>query len=723
MKQFIKLLLSVLLAIICIPSAVSAREDTKDLLKLTSEEAKWLEDNKERSFTVGLTPQSGFDYFKYNEEEKGYIEPLLSKISEDLGIKINLRVSENWNEIYTALQEGDIDIIYGANETPERAQFMAFTKPVLEMPYAIVSRKEGPVHTIGDLDNRRVGFLKGDYVIETLPKIYKNIYYHRRLYLSEDDGINALVNGLIDAYITTGGPDVYEYIFKYPELAYTFKINSITSDETFSTRKSDNTLVEILNKEIIDLEKDFIPEIINRSQIEYNFKIMNLTEKERKWLKDDGTAVVGVTKDYLPFDYYKDGEYKGVDANILKEISKMTGIKLKYYYSDFDDLENKLKFQDINILNIAKTDARLSYVIYPQPFSRERDIIVGRKDKREVKDIFGLEGKTVAVVRGFWHKDMLLKNLTNVDIIETNSIEKSMRLVIEGKADYLIENPTVVKYYTEELQYFDLVQRGDTSTDSFLYFGVSKDKPELASIINKVLPIMDIEDLSRKGYEEVPHKDNRRSYQRLVSVAAALVFALILICIYVIKLVKDLINMKTEQELLKQREYLLSIDMLTELHNRNYLSTKAMESLNDLAFPQVLIAADMNDLKIINDTYGHAAGDMLLKEFSGALKEGCPENSQLFRIGGDEFIVIITGSSEEEALATVENIKEAARGRKIFFSRHKDFTLTAALGYSIRYSKEVSFDELSKIADISMYENKRIYKKQKKGCNLRKVNK
>jgi hypothetical protein len=46
--------------------------------------------------------------------------------------------------------------------------------------------------------------------------------------------------------------------------------------------------------------------LMNQSKIEYNMKIMNLTESEINWIKNKGEATIGITKDYLPFDYYND---------------------------------------------------------------------------------------------------------------------------------------------------------------------------------------------------------------------------------------------------------------------------------------------------------------------------------------------------------------------------------------------------------------------------------
>lgn len=508
-----------------------------------------------------------------------------------------------------------------------------------------------------------------------------------------------------------GGPIVYDYIYRFPDLAYAFKIHNITSDMTFSTRKENKILANILDKEIKYLSsKNKLGELIDKSEIEYNIKIMNLTDKEIEWLKKDGKAVVGVTKDYLPFDYYENNIYKGISGEIIKEISKRTGIKFITSYGDFDSLYEKLTKGEIDVLNMAKTDERLKYAWYPRPYSLERDVIVGRKDSRDVRDIFGLEGKRVAVIKGFWHYEYLKKNLTNVNIIETNNIQESLTMVHKGKADYLIENPTVVRYYTEELQLYDLVEKGNTSADSCLYYGITKGKPELASIIDKVIPLMDIDELSKIGYEEVPHVANKEYDKKLILTIIGLGILLIIVILLVIKLIKDLIKERTETELLRQREHFLYIDTLTDVHNRNFFSRKIKDTIDYKPYPQAVIAADMNNLKAANDKYGHHVGDELLKLFADILKETCPKESLIFRMGGDEFQIILESFDENQVKKIIGDIKAATKERKIIISENEMIRPSAAYGYAIRWSPEKSFDELIKIADQRMYIDKNRHK-------------
>lgn len=710
-KKFILICIALFTIISSCNFNVLAATKNSTSLNLTEDEINWINNNEDRIFALGMFNILGSESFEFNNQTNGFMNPLIKKINEDLGINIKIDLSKSWSEVYLKFQNNNIDILYGINETSERDKFMLFTTPILKMPYAIISKKDGSVRTIGDIDKKKVGFIENDYVIEELPRLYKNIKYEKKLYFSNDEEINALRNNEIDAFITVAGPFIYDFLYKYPELSYAFKINTITCDMTFSTKKENNMLMEILNKEITNLQQGKeLFEIIDKAQVDYNLKIMNLTDEEKKWLLEDGTAIIGIAKDYLPIDYYDNGEFKGIEGNIINEVSKMTGIKFKYDYDSFDVLEQKLYRGEIDVLNVAKTEERMKKIIYNEPFFKERDIIVGRKEEKDVKDIFGLDGKSVAVIKGFWQNESLEKNLINVRIVETKNIQESMSLVNDGKVDYFIENPTVVKYYIEDSQYYNLVEKGTTSTDSYSYFGVSKDKPGLASIINKVLPMIDIDEMSKKGDDDVPYKDYSKKYYTLNLTIGVLIIFLILVLFCLAKLFNSWVKEKTEKQLLKQRELLLSIDALTEFHNRNYFNTKILKNIDNLNYPQVLIIADLNNLKVINDTYGHQTGDILIKKFAEAIREACPKESQTFRIGGDEFIIILTGSSDAIAMNIIKEINEKTESKTILLDDNNEIIVTAALGYSIRFSNKISFKQLFSEADKNMYCCKRKYK-------------
>lgn len=670
-----------------------------------AEEEKYLRDNKERTFILGVDPCSGMEYFKYDSKEAGYIIPLMDYISKDLGIKIKVE-ARSWSEIYPDLINGKIDILFAANQTEERKKFMSFTKPVYKNPYAIITKNGSGIQTIGDIDHKRVGFLKEDYIIDRLPKLYDKINYQKFVFDDTQEGIEAVNKGTIDAFITVGGAIVYDYIYAYPELNYVFKINKINSELTLSTRKENEILACLLNREIASIKDTKLKEIIKESEIKYYRKIMKLNDAELNYLKKDGQAVVGITKDYLPFDYYSNGQYLGISGEIIKEIGNKTGIQFTYVYDDFDALYKKLKRGEIDILNVAKTEERLKYIIFPRPFSNERDIIVGRKDSLDVRDIFGLENKKVAVISEFWHKESLEKNLVNVNIIETKNIIESLKLVNDGKADYLIENPTVVRYYIDELELYDLCEKGVTTSGSYLYYGINKDKENLASIIDKVIPLLDMGELTKKGYGEIPHKESKVQEKRLIFIISGLGILLFFLVLLMFKTKKDLIEEKMKIEALNAREELLYTDTLTNLKNRNHYITKVKNKIDEQPYPQTLIIADMNNLKIVNDKYGHQLGDELLKMFSKSLHEICPKNSYLYRFGGDEFYILLFETDINYAEHLINRVREYLDINGVMIGEDTIIRASVAFGYSYRENNLKSMEEMGKEADFHMYRNK-----------------
>lgn len=706
MRKYISLTLVLLIYIFLIVGN-ALEGDLKHAVRLTEQEKKWLEDNKNRVLIMGLVPYSGTDYYQYNGEDRGYLLELQKSLQEELGLKIKIEATKSWAQIYKGLQDGDIDILCGANETPERKRFMSFTRPVHKYPYGIIGKANSNIHTIGDIDGKRVGFIDGDVVIDLLPQKYKNIKYEKREFATQEDGIQALLEDQINAFIITGGAVINEFLYRYPDLKLVASIRTITSDMTLSTRKEDQILAQILDKKIAQMNNTILPKLIHEAEVGYYKKIMNLTPEEIGWLSKDGIAIYGVTKDYLPFDYYKNGQYMGISGKIIGEISKITGIQFIGKYDDFDVLYDLLEKGEIDLLNIAKTEERIKRFHFPRPYSTERDVIIGRKESEEVLDVYGLEGKTVAVIKGFWHGEHLVKNLTEVKIVETNNIQESLKLVQNKKADYLIENPTVARYYIEELRFYDLTEKGVTSTDSYLYYGIAQSQPELASIIDKAIPLLDIDALFKEGYREVPHRYDPESYRRLIALIIGLGVLLITVILFVIKLINDLIKERTETELLRQREQFLYTDALTGLHNRNYFNRKVKDQMDQEKYPQTVIICDINNLKIVNDQHGHPVGDELLKTFADSVKSACPKDSVIIRMGGDEFLILLTAIAEKEVERIIEEIKQRNNNKPLITEKNHQIVVESAFGFAVRYSSQMAIEDLIQLADKNMYSNKR----------------
>lgn len=150
-------------------------------------------------------------------------------------------------------------------------------------------------------------------------------------------------------------------------------------------------------------------------------------------------------------------------------------------------------------------------------------------------------------------------------------------------------------------------------------------------------------------------------------------------------------------------EFLGKHDILTKLYNRSYF----VDELNRLdrkgPLPVTIIVADLNGLKLVNDTLGHAAGDALLRRAGEVLHEAVTKPHCAARIGGDEFVVIMPGSHEAEGTTMAADIEELVEVNNQFYTGP---ALSFSLGVATSLATERLEDTVRR-ADKRMYEAKR----------------
>ena len=147
--------------------------------------------------------------------------------------------------------------------------------------------------------------------------------------------------------------------------------------------------------------------------------------------------------------------------------------------------------------------------------------------------------------------------------------------------------------------------------------------------------------------------------------------------------------------LLDKLEKLSSIDMLTGLYNRNKLNNYMSDIYDSPDMLTGLIFMDINGLKRVNDKEGHIAGDNLIKRAANTLLGVFTEND-IFRVGGDEFVVVLRGVEEKKILEYIDAIHKRAKKNEVSF----------AIGYAMS-NKSHDVEKILNEADERMYEDKR----------------
>ena len=153
--------------------------------------------------------------------------------------------------------------------------------------------------------------------------------------------------------------------------------------------------------------------------------------------------------------------------------------------------------------------------------------------------------------------------------------------------------------------------------------------------------------------------------------------------------------------LIEKLEEKAGMDCLTGLANRlSYEGAKERLNAPD-HLPLSVIMCDVNGLKQVNDTHGHEHGDEMLRVVAKVLESECPPNKFVARIGGDEFIYLLSGTKPEDADALIERICAA-------LARCDDnpFSLSVATGAATKFTADENLDDIIALADSRMYENK-----------------
>ncbi|HKL76002.1 MAG TPA: PAS domain S-box protein [Halanaerobiales bacterium] len=161
---------------------------------------------------------------------------------------------------------------------------------------------------------------------------------------------------------------------------------------------------------------------------------------------------------------------------------------------------------------------------------------------------------------------------------------------------------------------------------------------------------------------------------------------------------RDITERKKREEKI---EYLSYKDQLTDLYNRRFFEEEMKRLDTQRKLPISIIMADLNGLKIINDSYGHEKGDEILKRTAKILKNSIRKEDVLARQGGDEFAILLPQTQKDEAQEVINRIK-----RKTDKTRDEVIPISIALGVATKENKEQNIDNILKKADDNMYQNK-----------------
>jgi diguanylate cyclase (GGDEF)-like protein len=146
-----------------------------------------------------------------------------------------------------------------------------------------------------------------------------------------------------------------------------------------------------------------------------------------------------------------------------------------------------------------------------------------------------------------------------------------------------------------------------------------------------------------------------------------------------------------------------TLDPLTGLFNRNALEQRLSEldgqpSSEAAGSSHALLLCDLDHFKRVNDRLGHAAGDAVLQDVAYTMRGKLRAGDSIYRIGGEEILVVLPGASEQDAVAVAERLRRAVSER-----RPGGVGVTISIGAAVSKPSRVNTDDLVARADAALY--------------------
>jgi len=170
-----------------------------------------------------------------------------------------------------------------------------------------------------------------------------------------------------------------------------------------------------------------------------------------------------------------------------------------------------------------------------------------------------------------------------------------------------------------------------------------------------------------------------------------------------VAIITDVTALKSTESKLK---YLAFTDPLTGAGNRNYLN-QVIQSLQSESSEIALIFIDLDEFKLINDSYGHEIGDQVLRSCVSRMLVKIRETDKLIRFGGDEFVIVAADNKPIDLQRFAERITSVFEAP--FVTSSAEFVITASVGIAIS-NESLCASDLLKHADIAMYQAKKLGK-------------
>ncbi len=667
------IILSIIALILGITSVIFILNYTKDDSSFSILEKNWISNNANNIIDVSVYN----DVPIYGQEGSGIIFSYLEEFTNAYGIEFNKvsylqdnpenlkNVSFKILDFNEELTENDIELYKDY--------------------YVIVSKEKKVFNDLNDIEDVNIAVLDEDLT---------NIRY----YLDDGENINFTACKDFDEMLNILSGDETSYI----AIPHTLYLDEILKNDlsisyhiselykTYILTVNDNkTLKSIMNKFKMIYFSEHQEEDYKTYLLNTLFKNKEITEVE-KMNYNASNYVYGYAIN-MPFENTINKEFVGTLSNYLSGFEDMVDVDFKIVgYPNITELKQALSQGEVDLVfgNFNTVGVNVDILKTSSPFKEEYVIV--SKEPIVVNSIRSLKGKTIYTVGNTYIYDYLIKNGITTKVFDnTDDLLRN----IANESIVVLDRDTYEYYKDKKFRDYKIIYQSVLDND---YTFVIRD-------VNKNQTFYELFDyyVSSINYKTIKYdyntdyiinsKNELNNMLKYVFIVLGITFIVLIILIIILK-------SRNKKNELNKEDKLKFIDVMTSLKNRNYLNYNINKWEENVIYPQAIVIIDLNNVKYINDNYGHEEGDSVIKRAASILINNQQENTDIMRTDGNEFLVYMVGYDEKKVQEYIRRISKEMKELPHEFG--------ASLGYSMILDDIKTIDDAINEATLSMRQAK-----------------
>lgn len=651
------------------------KQDAKNALTVT--EKKWVEENKSNVIDFSVIN----DYPLYGLNGEGVFFNFLNDFEQDVGLEFN-KVSY--------LKEDKISSKgYSFRVLDNDTKLTKNDLLLFNDGYIALGREFQRINHITDMKNITFGVLKDDasdisyYLKSGSNLVYKSYDDVDSLFkaLDSKDVEMIIIPNIMYLNKTIGKKD---YIINY----YFTEMKK----QVVLTLASDNYKLNTIIKSYYKKWKDsqYVNEY-NEAYLDYYMKENNISSKTKADL---------ISKNYVygyvensPYEVEIDGKIAGIAGEYINRIERLMDISFTFKkYPSKEALEKAIKKNDVDIYfdYYGFGEENSNYLSTLSTFVEDY-VVLGRQSNSQIVGSFeSLKGEKLAMLDNDSLYDYF-KNNSRSDITTYKDLDSlvkkaSDKLVVIDKEVYYRYQHTKFKNY--------VVIYTDTMMNDYKFM-VKKENKAFYNLFNYIISTNSYYNYRNAGLIDIERTVvERSSFRELFFLILMLIFIPLVVLLIIYLYAKE----KKKVKKVKKEDRHKYTDLLTGLKNRNYLNKKVPEWEASNVYPQAVVMIDLNNIKYINDNYGHEEGDNVIVKSASILVNSQLENTEIIRTDGNEFLIYLVGYSEKQVATYALKLEKEMKALPHEFG--------ACVGYSMIFDEIKSLDDAINEATLEMMTKK-----------------